>query len=132
MRLLLDTSTFLWFITSSPRLPERVTVAIRSPENDVYLSVVSFWEILLKHRLGRLSLPDLPSTYIPHQRTRHRIEALSLQEVAVGHLAKLPSLHPDPFDRMLICQAIEHDLSIVTSDRLMHAYPIRIHWPAIS
>lgn len=129
MRLLLDTSTFLWFITGSPQLPERVTAAIRFPENDVYLSVVSFWEVLLKHRLGRFSLPDLPSTYIPGQRTHHRIEALPLQEAAVGHLAKLPSVHNDPFDRLLICQALEHDLSIVSSDRLMHAYPIRVHWP---
>ncbi len=129
MRLLLDTSTFLWYIADSPRLPRDVVTEIRAPETEVSLSVVSLWEILVKHKLGRLSLPEPPSAYIPRQRTRHQIESLPLVESAIAHLSKLPDTHNDPFDRMLICQAIEHDLTLVTSDRAIQAYPVRVLWP---
>jgi PIN domain nuclease of toxin-antitoxin system len=67
MRILLDTSTFLWFITGDPKLPASVS-AIRSPTHEVWLSAVSFWEILIKHALGRLPLPEPPSLYVPRRR----------------------------------------------------------------
>ena len=129
MKLLLDTSVFLWYIAGSRRLPTDIAVAVRAAENDVRLSVVSLWEILIKHTLGRLSLPEPPAAYIPRQRERHRIDSLPLVESAIAHLAKLPHTHSDPFDRMLICQAIEHDLTLVSSDRAIHAYPVRVMWP---
>lgn len=128
MSLLLDTATFLWFITASEQLPGRVADKIRSPDHEVWLSVVSFWEIQIKHQLGRLALPGLPSTYIPRQRARHRIDSLPLHEAALTHLPKLPQLHRDPFDRMLVCQAIEHECTIVTSDRAVQAYPVKTWW----
>ena len=129
MKLLLDTSVFLWYIAGSRRLPTDIAAAVRAPENEVCLSVVSLWEILSKHNLGRLPLPEPAATYIPRQRERHRIESLPLVESAITHLAKLPDRHADPFDRMLICQAIEHDLTLVSSDRAIHAYPVRVLWP---
>ncbi len=128
MNLLLDTSPFLWYITRSAVLPERVVDAIRAPNHDVSLSVVSVREILLKHRLGRLELPDEPAVYIPRQRERHQIAPLALAEEALAHLAKLPPIHPDPFDRLLICQAIEHDLTIVTPDQSIQRYPVKTLW----
>ena len=130
MKLLLDTSTFLWFITASPELPAEVSTAIQSPANEVCLSVVSFWEILVKHQLGRLPLPEEPSTYIPRQRDRHRVDSLPLHEAALTHLSKLPAIHRDPFDRMLVCQAIEHAFTLVTRDRAVRAYPVKTFWSA--
>jgi PIN domain nuclease of toxin-antitoxin system len=128
MKLLVDTSTFLWFITADERLSEAAAVAIRSPENDVWLSAVSFWEILVKHQLGRLPLPESPSSYIPKQRKRHGVSSLALREKAMTHLPKLPALHKDPFDRMLVCQSLEHGLMVVTPDPLVRAYPIKTLW----
>ncbi len=128
MRLLLDTSPFLWYLIADARLPETVAQEIRSPDNGVWVSVVSFWEILIKHQLGRLPMPEPPSAYIPRQRQRHRIDTLPLEEDAVAHLPKLPAIHRDPFDRILICQAIEHELQLVTADEKIRAYPVKTRW----
>ena len=128
MRLLLDTSTFLWFLVGDRQLSEAAAEAIRSAENDVWLSVVSFWEILVKQQLGRLPLPKPASSYIPRQRKLHGIASLRLHERAVRHLPKLPSIHRDPFDRLLVCQCLEHNLLLVTSDRAVQAYPVKTLW----
>ena len=126
MRLLLDTSVFLWYLSGDSRLAAGVGEAIRSPDNEVWLSVVSFWEILVKHQLGRLPLPEAPHSYVSNRRARHGIESLALDEEALVHLPKLPEIHRDPFDRMLVCQAIEHEMSLVTSDDKLRAYPVKL------
>src|SRR4051812_44274963 len=105
MRLLLDTHAFLWFITNDGRLPVGAQRDVRDPSNEVFLSVVSVWEVTIKHGLGKLALPEAPETYLPRQRQRHNIASLALDEASVGLLAGLPKLHRDPFDRMLVCQA---------------------------
>ena len=128
MKLLLDTSAFLWYLSGDTKLPKPVMSAVRSPENDVWLSVVSLWEIVVKHKLGKLPLPAAPATYIPRQRERHAIDTLSLEERAIVHLPKLPPHHRDPFDRMLICQSIEHEMLIVTSDPRILEYPVKTFW----
>lgn len=124
MNLLLDTHVFLWYISKDRRLGTRVESAIRQPGNRIFLSSVSLWECLVKYRLGKLPFPASPDEYLPAQRQRHAIESLPLDEASVRHLAKLPDLHRDPFDRMLICQAIEHSLTIVTVDRAIEQYPV--------
>ena len=106
MRLLLDTHTFLWFISGDPRLPRDLHDAVRDTANDVFLSPVSLWECSVKHALGKLPLPGAPEVYLPDQRRRHGIETLPLAESHVAKLGSLPALHRDPFDRMLICQAL--------------------------
>jgi PIN domain nuclease of toxin-antitoxin system len=126
MRLLLDTHIFLWFISADARLPERLRESIRNPEHDVYLSAASLWEAIVKHQLGRLPLPQPPESYLPTQRARHQIASLSLDEASVRQLAKLPAIHRDPFDRMLICQALEHGLVIVTVDDVFAHYPVAV------
>lgn len=126
MRLLLDTHIFLWFISGDARLPDGWRESIRNPENDVYLSVASLWEAIIKHQLGRLPLPEPPESYLPTQRVRHQIASLSLDEASVSQLTKLPPLHRDPFDRILICQAIEHGLTIVTVDDVLCTYPVLV------
>jgi PIN domain nuclease of toxin-antitoxin system len=126
MRLLLDTHIFLWFISGEARLPADWREGIRDADNEVYLSVVSLWEAVVKHRLGKLPLPLPPETYLPTQRARHQIASLSLDEENIRHLAILPSAHQDPFGRVLVCQALEHGLSIVTVDPVFGAYPAPI------
>lgn len=126
MRLLLDTHVFLWFISADPRLPEKWCDAIRDFENEVCLSVVSIWEAMVKYALGKLPLPHPPERYLPTQRVQHQMTSLPLDEASVCHLSTLPSVHRDPFDRMLVCQAIEHVLTIVTVDPVFEAYPAPI------
>ena len=126
MRLLLDTHIFLWFINGDEQLPAEIRGHIRNPENEVFVSVVSFWEILVKYQLGKLPLPQPPHEYLPVQRERHLLSSLPLDEGSVMHLAKLPSIHRDPFDRMLICQTIEHNLTLVTADEVVASYPISV------
>ena len=129
MKLLLDTHVFIWYISGEKRLPESMREAIRDPMNEVYLSVVSLWEAIIKQQIGKLNFPELAETYLPVQRERHYIESLPLNERAVSNLAKLAPVHRDPFDRMLICQAIEHGLSIVTVDEIIPNYPVSIWKP---
>jgi PIN domain nuclease of toxin-antitoxin system len=126
MRLLLDTHVFLWYITADSRLPVPLRDSIRDPENDVYLSVVSIWEALVKYQLGKLSLPDAPEPYLPAQRDRHSILSLALDEESVAQLPALPTLHRDPFNRMLICQALHHGMTIATSDATIRSYPVAV------
>jgi PIN domain nuclease of toxin-antitoxin system len=128
VRLLLDTATFLWVISDAPELSSRVRELVVDPGNDVYLSAVSAWEIAVKHALGRLSLPEPPERFVPEQRKQQGIEALPLDEESALHLTRLPMLHKDPFDRMLICQAITQALLILTPDELISQYPVRTAW----
>ena len=101
MRLLLDTHIFLWFISGDTRLSFDWRESIQEAENEVYVSVVSFWEVMIKHALGKLPLPQPPAQYLPLQRARHQLASLTLDESSVRHLASLPAVHRDPFDCML-------------------------------
>lgn len=126
MRLLLDTHVFLWSITADPKLPEAFRVATQDATNAVFLSSISVWEAVIKHGLGKLTLPALPATYLPQQRTAHGIAALPVDEEAMAYLAELPSIHRDPFDRLLIAQAMQHDLTLMTVDHVFSAYPVQL------
>lgn len=128
MRLLLDTSAFLWFIAGDSQFSETARLQILRDESQVFLSSVSVWEIAVKHGLRKLTLPSPVVDYVRLQRERQGFHRLPLQEADVNHLAKLPSHHRDPFDRMLICQCIEHGLRLVTSDPLIAAYPVPLCW----
>ena len=121
----MDTHIFVWFISGDKHLPEEMRETIRDTNNDVYLSVVSLWEATVKHQPGKLPLPEPPEIYLPAQREQHLISSLSLDEISVSQLPQLPNLHRDPFDRMLICQALGHDLTIVTLDEIVQVYPVR-------
>lgn len=127
-RYLLDTCTFLWLVAGSDSLPEAVRDIIRNPENAVFLSVVSAWEIAVKHGSGRLPLPQKPDLFVRKQREDHLLESLPLLEAHVLTLIKLPGIHHDPFDRMLICQAVAEGLTILTPDEAITQYPIRTVW----
>jgi PIN domain nuclease of toxin-antitoxin system len=127
MRLLLDTCTFLWLAGGSS-LSTLAAASIRNPENEVFLSAVSSWEIASKHRAGRLPLPEPPDQLIPTERGLRGVVALPFDEESALQVLRLPPLHRDPFDRMLICQAIAGGLAIVTPDPLITQYPVRVIW----
>lgn len=124
MKLLLDTHIFLWFISGDARLSDSFRDQIREPNNTVFLSVASLWEIIIKYNLGKLPLPRSPEIYIPRQRQNHQIRSLSINESSFSHLVLLPNLHNDPFDRILISQALSEDLTIVTVDQEIINYNV--------
>ncbi len=128
MKLLLDTCTFLWIVADAPQLSRRARALFRAPENDVFLSAASAWEIAIKHALGRLPLPDDPSRFVPEMREMHGIESLPIDEASALHTLRLPTVHRDPFDRLLVAQAIVHGLTILTPDPLVTQYPALSVW----
>lgn len=130
MKLLLDTCTFIWLATAPRRLSPGMLALYEAPSNEVYLSVASSWEIAIKHRLGklRLSVNLSPAEFIPEARHRHGIDILPLREEDSFVLPKLPAIHHDPFDRMLICQAIANQMVILTPDPLISQYPVLTRW----
>jgi PIN domain nuclease of toxin-antitoxin system len=128
MRLLLDTCAFLWIVTEGTGLTRRARDLFASADNEVYLSAASAWEIAVKHGLGRLWLPDPPEQFVRDMREAHGIAPLSIDEESALHVSRLPVLHRDPFDRMLVSQAIVHGLTILTPDLLVRQYPARTMW----
>ena len=127
MRLLLDTCTFLWLAGGSS-LSTPAAASIRDPSNEVFLSAVSAWEIASKYRAARLPLPESPDSLIPTERELRGVRALAFDEESALQVLRLPPLHRDPFDRMLISQAIAGSLIIVTPDPLITQYPVRVIW----
>lgn len=128
MKLLLDTQVFLWMVAGSDRLPADVRARICDADTRVWLSAASVWELAIKQGLGRIALPAPAAEFAAAQRRLHDIAPLPLDEAAAAHLPKLPDLHRDPFDRLLVCQAIEHELMMVSSDALLRRYPIKVLW----
>ncbi len=128
MKILLDTCSFLWIIWDDPKLSRTARDLFIDPGNDAYLSVVSCWEMSVKHGLGKLPLPDDPGRLVPEQRGRHGIISLPLDEESALRVHRLPALHRDPFDRMLVSQAITNGMTILTPDRVLSDYPVRTMW----
>ena len=128
MRLLIDTCTFLWIVGGAKELSSRAREAFADPASEVFLSAASAWEIAVKHRLGKLPLPTPPDEFVPAQRAAHGIEPLAVEEESALHIAKLPDLHRDPFDRMLVAQALVGGLVLVTPDEAIRRYPARTLW----
>jgi len=128
MKLLLDTCAFLWFQSDAPHLSSIARCQILDPANEVYLSAVSVWEIARKYAQGGISLPAHPSTLIPAVREESGIASLPLTEKDALVAEKLQLFHKDPFDRMLIAQALMGGMAVVTSDRAFEPYPVRVVW----
>jgi len=126
--LLLDTCTFLWLVFDQPELSETAREQCLDASVELYLSSVSAWEIALRWRLGKLPLTVAPREFVPRYREAHGILELPLTEAAAVYESTLPHLHRDPFDRMLVCQSIEHGLTILTPDAAISQYPVRYLW----
>lgn len=124
MRLLLDTNALLWWRDGSPRLPDRIGDIVRDPDNDIVVSIVSVWEITIKKTLGKLQFAEDFEEVMAD-------EAFDLLPVTYPHLrrlADLPLLHRDPFDRLLIAQALAERVPVATADRNFAAYGVDIVW----
>jgi PIN domain nuclease of toxin-antitoxin system len=128
LKLLLDTCTFLWIATGSSDLSKRAAQLFRDPANEVFLSAASAWEIAVKHSIGRLPLPVPAADYVADLRKRHGIASLPISEEEALYLPQLPKLHRDPFDRMLVCQAVVNGMAVLTQDPLLRRYPIHTIW----
>ena len=128
MTLLLDTCTFLWLASDSPRVSQTCARAFLDPGAERYLSAASIWEISIKYSLGRMPLPEPPEAYIPRIRRESGVLVLPVDEESALHVAKLPLLHNDPFDRLLVAQAILHGMTVLTPDPAIAQYPIRTLW----
>ena len=128
MRILLDTCTFVWLATESKRVSTSARELFTDPDNEIYLSVVSCWEMSVKYATAKLNLPQPPTKLIPAYRERYGITSLPLDEESAVYVPRLPRLHADPFDRMLICQSIVHGLAILTPDESITQYPVRTIW----
>ena len=128
MKLLLDTCSFLWIGEGSSKLSETASRVFLDPENERYLSAASVWEICIKYNNGKLSLPAHPQFYVAQLRERVGVDPLSIDEESALQVAKLPNLHNDPFDRLLVAQSIVHGLTILTPDPLITNYPARTLW----
>lgn len=121
MRLLLDTQVALWGLTNDPRLTQKAQELIVNPNNDVFVSVASLWEISIKHQLGRGDMP------VSGSRATELFSAAGYQllPIQVAHaiaVESLPSIHNDPFDRMLIVQALTEPMRLLTHDRTVARY----------
>lgn len=123
MRLLLDTHIFLWYITGDARLSRYFRTSIENADL-VAVSVVSLWETVIKHSLGKLPLPESPYPWLAIQREQHGFVSLPIDERSLAHLGELPLHHQDPFDRLLASQAIESDLHLVTVDPKLWQYAV--------
>jgi len=122
MRLLLDTNALLWWLADDRKLSDEAREAIGNVDHSVYVSAVTVWEIVIKRRLGKLELPDNWAEVVANQ-PLCRLPVTWDHALRVAHL---PDVHRDPFDRMLVAQAIEEDLVLVTGDKLLAQYAIPI------
>ena len=128
MRILLDTCTFLWLAEGDSALSTHAREAIVDPSNEVFLSPISVWEIVIKQALGRLVLTLSADRYVPEQRQLHRVDTLPVTEYAALQLSRLPPHHRDPFDRLLMAQAVAEGCTIATPDPLIRRYPVSTIW----
>ena len=128
MKLLLDTHAFLWFIADDPRLSSTAKQLIEDNANEIILSVASLWEVAIKVSLGKLTLKQPYNIFLPQQL---KLNAINLLNISLDHtatVATLPFHHRDPFDRLLIAQALNERLPIASADSAFAAYPITVVW----
>jgi len=127
VKALLDTHTFLWAIAEERRLSRRAQQIYTGP-NDLWLSVASVWEILIKTQAGKLPLPEPVGPYLVKKLVQNQIELLPITLDHVLGIEALPPHHRDPFDRLLIAQSIEEGWPIVTADPWFNRYPVDVIW----
>lgn len=128
MRILLDTQCWLWMHLAPDRFAADVRRTIVSAEVELFLSSASVWEIAIKHALGKLRLPVRPERYVPTRLQRSRVLALPIDHAHALRVGLLPPHHRDPFDRMIVAQAQVERLTLLTADRQLAPYDVRVMW----
>jgi PIN domain nuclease of toxin-antitoxin system len=124
VRVLLDTHVFLWAITDDSRLSARHQQIYASQDNELYLSMASLWEMLIKAGLGKLPVPTPAAEFITKQMDKNRVGLLPIRVAHLAKLETLPPLHRDPFDRMIAAQALAEDVPVMTVDGVFSKYRV--------
>jgi PIN domain nuclease of toxin-antitoxin system len=127
MRVLLDTHTFIWWSTTSHKLSSNALAVFNDPDSSPLLSLASVWELQIKYQLGKLTLPVPVLTLVTRQQ-ENGIELLPITLAHIIAIGQLPSLHGDPFDRLLIAQSRIEDIALVTDDRWIREYDVKTIW----
>jgi PIN domain nuclease of toxin-antitoxin system len=127
MKALLDTHTFLWAIAEEGKLSRRAKQIYTGP-HDLWLSVASMWEIIIKMQAGKLPLPEPAGPYLIKKLAQNQIELLPISLDHVLGVETLPMHHRDPFDRLLIAQSMEEGWPIITADPWFARYPVEVIW----
>ncbi len=128
MKLLLDTHAFLWINEASDRLSQTVIDLCNAGEHEFYLSIASPWEMQIKSQLGKLSLALPIEELIETNRQKNNIQLLPVEIIHISYLQQLPTHHKDPFDRIIIAQAIIEKLTVVTADHAFCDYAVTTIW----
>ncbi len=128
MRILLDTHAFIWWMAGNPRLVERARRAVAEEENDILVSAATAWEVATKHRLGRLPEADALAGDVRAAIASQGFEELAVSVADGERAGRLGGLHRDPFDRMLVAQALARDLTIVSNEEAFDWYGVRRLW----
>lgn len=127
MSYLLDTCTLIWMAAEPARLSDKVRTLL-DDELDLYLSDVSVWEVCLKWEAGKMKLPQPPRAWCEAQSMIWRLLPLPIERAHLYRVSELPAHHRDPFDRLLIGQALENELTLLTPDEQIHRYPVPWTW----
>ena len=128
MRLLLDIHTFLWWINNDPSLSEPARIAIASELNECYLSLASCWELAIKSSIGKLQLTKTVDRFIPEELAANDFQLLSIDFRHVAKVETLPFHHRDPFDRLLVAQALIEKMTVISADTMLSEYGIKRLW----
>src|SRR6266853_3501038 len=124
MKYLLDTMVWLWSVGPIEKISSAGLEILKSGEEEVYLSAASSWEIAIKTKLGKFTLPEPPKRYIPKRLAEQGIQSLSITQSHSLKVYDLPLHHSDPFDRLIIAQALAENMVILTSDLVFKRYPV--------
>lgn len=127
MNLLLDTHTLLWFLSGDQRIPLQTVATVADRRNNCYVSMASLWEVSIKIALGKLSL-DFPFSEFPQKLELIDFRQLPITFSHIDGLRNIPNHHRDPFDRLIIGQALEEGMTVVTKDAIFREYPVRVLW----
>ena len=128
MKYLLDTSVFLWALARPSKLNRQARDLLSNEREGLFLSAASSWEISLKFRLGKLELPEPPAKYVPKWMLNWGISGLDISHLHALAVGELPLHHQDPFDRILIVQAVTEEMVLLTADRMFQKYSVKTVW----
>ena len=130
MKVLLDTHAFLWWINQHERLTAKALDTIGAGRNEIFVSVVNVWEIVIKAKGGRFQLPGDLASFLNGQIAENSFKILPIQMPHALHVYKLPDhpSHKDPFDRLLVAQALSEDMPVISADGLLDQYGIERIW----
>ncbi len=128
MKAILDTHVFLWWVLDNPKLSRTAQDFIVNPDNSIYLSAVSGWEMAIKWRIGKLTLPAQPDTFVKQQLEINNFNSLPIQMAHGLYVHELPEIHKDPFDRLLIAQSKIENLLLISADSVFQKYSVSLLW----